>query len=218
MNTNLFSLTSDEIDSYMGLRINQIEQDLLSSARSLRPEGNLTNLSEVLHSGNQTWVGLDPQTLNTPYHELIEICHLIDAQDGDLVVDLGAGYGRLGVVLDSYYPKVKFMGYELVSERVVEGNRNFTAQGCSNAQMIEQDLLADDFVIPEARVYFLYDFGKTGHIRTVLNKLETLADKNHRFTLVARGKGSRSIIDHEYHWLTSVGEINTERNFSIYAY
>lgn len=202
----------------MGLRICNIEQDLLSSARSLRPDGNLTNLSEVLHAGNQTWVGLDPQTLNTPYHELIEICRLINSQDGDLVVDLGAGYGRLGVVLDSFYPKAKFLGYELVSERVIEGNKNFAALGCTNARMIEQDLMAEDFKLPHASVYFLYDFGKTGHIRTVLNKLETLADKNHHFTLVARGKGSRSIIDLEYHWLTLIGENDPEKKFSIYAY
>lgn len=218
MNTNLFSLSSLEVDNYLGIRMCRIEQELLNSARSLRPKGNLFNLGEVLHGGNQTWVGLDPQTLNTPYVELIEMCHLLSLKEGELIVDLGAGYGRLGVVLDSYYPQTSFIGYELVSERVREGNKTFKALGCMNATLLEQDLMADDFVIPEAHVYFLYDFGKTSHIRSVLNKLENLADKNHHFKLVARGKGSRSIIAHEYHWLTNIDEDQTGRSFSIYSF
>ena len=39
------------------------------------------------------------------------------------VVDLGAGYGRMDFVLKSLDPRIEFTGYELVKERVQEGNK-----------------------------------------------------------------------------------------------
>lgn len=218
MNTNFYDLTSEEIDNYSGLRTGEIERILLRRARALKPQGNITNLGEVLHEGNQTWVGLDPQTLNTPYSELLRICELLSPEDDDLIIDLGAGYGRLGVVLDSKFPKARFLGYEFVPERVVEGNRNFQAQGCINALLVEQDLASDDFILPVAKFYFLYDYGKTEHIRKTLKQLEAIADQDHHFKVVARGKGSRSIIDHEHPWLMKTQVTHQDEKFSIYAF
>lgn len=209
---NLFqSRSSTELDQHFGLRINEIEHDLLLKARSLRPDGNMANFGEVLHGGHQTWVGLDPQTLNTPYRELDLACELLNPKDGELFVDLGAGYGRLGLVLSQRYSGVRFIGYELVKERVDEGNRILGGK-----QLITQDLMSETFELPVAEYYFLYDFGKTDHIRKIMKKFEKLADSHH-FKLVARGKGSRSIIDFEHPWLTCQS-VPGEEKFSIYSY
>lgn len=209
---NLFqSKTSEEIDRHYGLLINEIENDLLLKARSLRPQGNMASFGEVLHGGHQTWVGLDPQTLNTPYAELDLACELLKPVAGELFVDLGAGYGRLGLVLSEKCPGVKFLGYELVKERVDEGNRIFGEQ-----KLMTQDLMSESFELPVAEYYFLYDFGKTEHIRRIMRKLEKLADSHH-FKVVARGKGSRSIIEFEHPWLTCLSVLH-EENFSIYSY
>jgi hypothetical protein len=180
-------------------------------ARYLRPDGNMANFGEVLHKGHQTWVGLDPQTLNTPYAELDLACELLKPKPGELFVDLGAGYGRLGLVLNEKYPGVKFLGYELVKERVDEGNRILGGN-----QLVTMDLMASNFELPIAEYYFLYDFGKTEHIRRIMAKFEKLADTHH-FKLIARGKGSRSIIEYEHPWLTCQSVLR-EENFSIYSY
>jgi hypothetical protein len=213
----LFDQHSEDIDHFFGLRINEVERGLLNSAKALRPEGNMSNFGEVLHGGHQTWVGLDPQTLNTPYGELVQLCHLLNPLQGELMVDLGAGFGRLGLVLHRLYPLVTFKGFELVDERVKEGNRVFLEQGCSQAMLYTQDLMDKDFVLPLAQYYFLYDFGKVDHIRRTLHQLETLAD-HHHFKVIARGKGSRSIIDHEHPWLSAINDVHHEENFSIYTY
>jgi len=43
-----------------------------------------------------------------------------------------------------------------------------------------------------------------------------MADKM-KFKVIARGKGSRSIIEHEHPWLSQVFEVHHEENFSIYS-
>lgn len=206
-----FSAKSEDLDAIFGFNIAHIEGKLLKEARDLRPNATVWGLGQALH-GHQTWVGLDPQTLNTPYAELEEVCHLLDPKPSEVVVDLGAGYGRLGLVLSKSYPEVHFIGFELVKERVDEGNRVFQALHLKHELKV-QDITLDEFKIPEAKFYFLYDFGDVGAIRKVLNELSKIAD-HHAFKIVARGKGSRSLIDLEFPWLT----VETAReHFSIYA-
>ena len=217
MGRELFLLSSEKIDQFFGFRINDIEKELLFSAKQLRPQGNISNFGEVLHQGHQTWVGLDPQTLNTPYTELVHLCDLLRPKSGEVFVDLGAGYGRLGLVLLFLYPEVKFQGHELVKERVNEGERVFKLLGCHNARLFSEDLIDPLFELTKADYYFIYDFGKVEHIRIMMRKLEILADTHH-FKVIARGAGSRSIIDHEHPWLSRINDVHHEKNFSIYSY
>lgn len=209
-------MTSEEMDKKFGLKINEIEDNLLKVARNLRPDGDMDNLGSVMHDGSQTWIGLDPQTLNTPYAELIRLCEVLKPAAGTHMLDLGAGYGRLGLILSEMCPGVSFTGYELVSERVDEGNRVFLERGLSHCKLITQDLTDPGFKIPEANYYFIYDYGKVAHIRQTMKQLEVLADKI-KFKVIARGKGSRSIIEFDHPWLSQVFDVHHEENFSIYS-
>lgn len=211
------TLSSQDLDRYFGYEIDEVERSLLRKAMHLRPQGNMSNFGEVLHGGHQTWVGLDPQTLNTPYSELIELCHLLKPGPDELIVDLGAGYGRLGLILNLLYPGSRFLGFELVEERVQEGMRVLNKNDCRNACLKIQDLTDPDFLLPVADVYFLYDYGKTSHIRETLGQLEKLTEKHH-FRVVARGKGSRSIIEYEHPWLSQLHPVHHEMHFSIYTF
>ena len=217
MNFDIFDHPSEEIDRFYGFRIDFIEADLLKTAKTMRPEGVMANFSEALYQGHEVWIGLDPQVLNTPYDELVQLCRFLSPDADEIMVDLGAGYGRLGLVLNTYFPKTKFLGYELVSERVEEGQRIFKERNCENAQLLCQDLMHEEFELPVAQYYFIYDFGKVAHIRRILEKLEKLAD-HHHFKVIARGKGVRSLIEHEHKWLTSLNDVHHEEHFSIYSY
>jgi hypothetical protein len=207
---------ADVIDRRVGFAIDRIEAGLLAEARRLRPAGSMANFGEALHGGHQTWVGLDPQVLNTPYDELLRLVARLAPRAGDLLVDLGAGYGRLGLVLHALFPDARFRGYELVRDRVAEGNRVLALWGTGDAKLVVQDLTRADFVLEPAEFYFLYDYGKVEHIRRTLSQLAALADRR-RFTVVARGKGSRSLIEHEHPWLTR-DPGPAEENFSIYTF
>lgn len=214
-NNQLFNLPSSEVDKILGYRIDEIEHNLFLAAKALRPDGDLKNLGHVLHGGNQTWVGLDPQTLNTPYAELKLLCEILRPRPNELMVDLGAGHGRLGAVLALLYPEVSFIGYELVEERVKEGLRIFKELGYQRGNMITADL-TNSFKIPPANFYFIYDYGKVAHIRQTLKELEELANTQN-FRVIARGKGVRSIIEYEHPWLAGVYPVHHEENFSIYS-
>lgn len=207
---------AEHLDEVLGFNIPTIENILLTRARELNPAGSLKTWGQGLHAGNQTWVGLSHQTLQTPYHELKRICELLHPPPGSTLVDLGAGYGRLGLILSVLYPEVNFIGIEYVKERVLEGQRVLNKHNCSNALLIQQDLTHKDFILPSAEYYFLYDYGILAHIRKTLNQIEAVAGHQH-FRLVARGQGTRSLIQYEHPWLSQVYPAIHDEHFSIFS-
>jgi SAM-dependent methyltransferase len=204
------------IDNLLGLEVSRIEKDLLSKAQEINPKGNLETWGASLHDGNQTWVGLAPEVLQTPYSELNHICDLLNPQDQDHFVDLGAGYGRFALVLDQVPLETTFTGLEYVKERVDEGREAFRRLQIKNATLLEQDLTCPEFILPEADFYFIYDYGKILHIRNTINQLAQMGDRKN-FKVIARGRGVRSIIDKEHPWLSGVHDPYHEENFSIYS-
>lgn len=202
-------------DLEYGFKIDEIEELLYLKARNARPEGSHHTWGHHLHQGNQTWVGLDPQTLQTPYAEIAHGLNLLSPSPGMRLVDLGAGYGRVGLVLSELYPAVSFLGLEYVQERVLEGQRVFKSVGLSESGLREADLTAKDFVLPVADIYFLYDYGNVRDIRATLKQMERVADDKH-FRVMARGKGVRGLIDYEFPWLSQVHPPHHEENFSLY--
>ena len=209
-------LHAEALDQQLGLRVAEIEGALLDLARKIMPDGSHKTWGQGLHQGNQTWVGLSHQTLQTPYNELRLLCEHLNPAANTTMVDLGAGYGRLGLVLAGLFPEVHFLGLEYVPERVLEGSRVLESLGCSRARLMIQDLAASDFSLPEAEYYFLYDFGNVSQIRRTLSQMEEMALKKN-FKVIARGKGSRSLIQYEHPWLSQVYPAHHHEHFSVYS-
>lgn len=207
---------SEKLDQIFGFEIPEIEKRLLECAQSLNPEGSHRTWGQVLHRGNQTWVGLSHQTLQTPYSELKQMCEFLNPASGSRLVDLGAGYGRMGLVLAALYPEVFFLGYEYVPERVFEGRRVLEAFHCTQSLLEVQDLTAEDFQLPVAEYYFLYDYGTVAHIRKTLGQLELMAMKKN-FKVIARGKGTRSLIQYEHPWLSDIYPPIHQEQYSIFS-
>lgn len=73
-------------------------------------------------------------------------------------VDLGSGYGRVGLVVSLLRPDIDFKGYEFVSNRVDLANAATHKLGIQKkTQFFHQDLSLADFKIPEAEVYYMFD-------------------------------------------------------------
>ncbi len=125
---------SREIDHLLGYNCDSIEIQLKST--KLIDDGNFPK---------NFWIGLDLQTLQTPYSELLAmICYLKPA-DGEVWLDLGAGYGRMGVILGFLRKTVHFKGYEYVPQRSIEGNRIFKKWNLNQAKIIQVDLTSKEF-------------------------------------------------------------------------
>jgi hypothetical protein len=210
-------LHAEAIDKMLGFGIEEIEKKLLERAQTLDPAGNVQTWGRKIHHGEQTWVGLSHQTLQTPYHELIQVCDLLQLTQGLKVVDLGAGYGRLGIIIGFIYPDVFFDGLELVPERVTEGNRIFKQLKLAHASLKAVNLTLESFELPEADIYFIYDVGNLELMRRLLVMLEAKWSHGNK-KLVARGDGIRSLIQNHYPWLHQIYPTYHGETFSIYTF
>lgn len=207
---------SRSIDRDMGFNVEIIEEMLISQANSISTSTNQRTMGPLIHDGHQTWVGLNVDQLQTPYQELeLLLVHLKLAPE-TRVCDLGAGYGRLGLVMRAKLLEGEFVGYEYVEERVCEGNRIFLDFGLNKIRLIKQDISDVNFMLPDCDVFFIYDFGHKEQMQMVLEKLRILA-KRKTITVVARGRGIRSLIQAKEAWLTQVTGPQHFERYSIYT-
>jgi SAM-dependent methyltransferase len=180
---------SSQIDQKLGFQIKHIEEILQTKARQIAPTNQFDQWGPSLHNGAQTWVGLDFQILQTTYHDIKILFDFIKPKPGEKVIDLGAGYGRLGIFLHHFYPQVYFEGIELVKERVEEGNRIFKKLNARNKKLNIKNL-AEIIELPEGDIFFIYDFGSISHIKNILNLLK----KTPKRILIVKGKIARQLM------------------------
>jgi hypothetical protein len=204
------------VDKILGYRVRYIEEMLIADARGFDPDGSHETWGPTMHNGVQTWVGLELQTLQTPYSEIYRILHLLRLKPYQHVVDLGAAYGRMGVVINGLFIKNTFTGYEFVRARVDEGNRIYKDLNLIKSKLITADLSAPDFDLPEADVYFIYDYGQVEHIERTLKQIRAVSEKR-PVKIVVRGKFTRRIIAERHEWMGLSYEGKLEELFSIYV-
>ncbi len=186
---------SSEIDLHLGFHIKKIEETLRTKALQINPETFFDEWGPLLHDGAQTWVGLDFQILQCTYHDLKILFNTIKPKPGNKIVDLGAGYGRMGIFLHWYYPLTSFLGIELVKERVDEANRIYKELNLQNKKMEVGDLSKID-ELPAGDFYFIYDFGSEEHITKILNLLKNEKGK----ILIVKGRICYNLMQKDPHW------------------
>jgi protein-L-isoaspartate O-methyltransferase len=206
---------SEFVDQIIGFRVTEIEQQLKAMAQIQNPEGSVASWGKMLHEGSQSWIGLNPRQLLTPYNELRDMCELLQPKEGSTLVDLGAGYGRMAFVLDQMAPHCHFIGYEIVKERVDDSLRLFQQYALKNAEMHTQDITKVDFQLPVADYYLIYDYGTVEHIKKTLSQLQTIARK-HPMKVIGRGR-IRHYINNEHPWLSQIFSPHHEETFSVYS-
>lgn len=207
------------IDQFLGFRIVRIERKLIQQYRSFFiNEKDETN--KRLHSDNgeigESWIGLNPQILLTPYSELYDIFNLIKDHKIKSIIDIGCAYGRVGIVAKAFFPKASFIGYEIVKKRVNEANR-INSLFDLKMQILNQNVLEDDFVLPESSIYFIYDFSHFMHIKNILFQLEQNIGK-FPFILIAKGDDIRSIIQLYFPIFLTKNTPIYKKNWSIFFF
>lgn len=207
---------SKYLDLILDFRVSFVEEMLIYQAAGFDPDGNHETWGPKIHAGVQTWVGLDNETLQTPYCDILRILQLLKLRPYQEVIDLGAAYGRMGMVIGGLYPRNNFTGYEYVKERVNEGNRLYQKFAFKNARLITADLGEASFSLPLADVYFIYDFGQVEHIKKTLKEIEELSVRR-PIRVVVRGKWTKEIIEGEFPSYGLLHEGRLEKPFQIYG-
>lgn len=199
---------SIEVDSWLGFQTAEVENKLLSSQDY--------NVQADQNIPVQFWRGLSVQALQTPYSEIRWILNLLNLKPNDTIVDLGCGYGRMAFVVGRHHPEIHFIGYELVAERVAEGNRILKNFNYTKSEILTQDLTAPDFLPAKAEHYFLFDFGSAPAVDKTLEDLKKIA-KGQSINIVARGRYIRHRIYQAHPWLSSINEPQVHDTFTIFT-
>lgn len=199
---------SQVLDDKFGFEINKVEEKLCK-------EKAATDRGYRLGS-SRTWIGLHPQIFQTPYCEIENFLKILKNYSPKSLVDLGAGYGRVGLVMQKHIPQASFIGLELVKERCTEGNRVFKELGHKNCLLKSENIVADNYKIPKADIYFIYDFSDQHDQKKILDFFSK-AMETERFFMVVRGKSMRSFIQNKYPEFYSCFNPHHEENWSIYS-
>lgn len=199
---------SQLMDEKIGYQIEKIEQQL---CQQFLDEQKHYQLGE-----SRTWVGLSPQIFQTPYPEIDTFFHFLKKFKLERIVDLGAGYGRVAVVMQNFFPEAKFIGFELLEKRCEEANRIFRLYHYHRCSLLSQNILDQKFNFPQADLYFIYDFSDQQDQKKILDILSHKMETD-KFFLVVRGKSTRSLIQYKYpEFFRCYGPYHTE-NWSIYS-
>lgn len=88
------------------------------------------------------------------------------------MIDLGSGYGRVGLVAGLLNPQWSFIGYEFVEHRVRSADEAADRLGLRpRVIFLKQDLSETGFELPSADVYYLYDPFNTGTYHRMLEQI-----------------------------------------------
>jgi tRNA1(Val) A37 N6-methylase TrmN6 len=116
--------------------------------------------------------------VQSSYYTILTALAAAGSNLGARWIDLGSGYGRVGLAIGLLRPDLKIDGYEFVGHRVRLSQTLAEKVGISNkVHFHEQDLSQTDFVIPEAEVYYMYDPFSEETYRHVWNQLQRIGEK-----------------------------------------
>lgn len=184
------------LDRELGYKIPKIEEKLLQKYRAYYKSNDDSNKKQH-YEGTQTWIGLHPQALQTPYNDIFDALDLLQEFDIEKVVDIGAGYGRVGLVMNSLFPMARFIGYEILKQRSIEANRVFEKFNLVNCEILLENVLEDDFELPKAQVYFIYDFSEMMDICKILDVLVSRIN-DYNFFLITKGDRVDYLLNKKY--------------------
>ena len=141
------------------------------------------------HQGEETYSFAGPELLLTPYSEILNLFHSMRLKPGDKVVDLGAGFGRLGLALATRYPELSITGYEIVKDRITEGARVAKEwQLDDRVHLLEQNLADPQFKPEPADVYYAFNPVSGQTFDKILEDLRTVGlSSGKRFRFIVFG-------------------------------
>lgn len=150
------------------------------------------------------------------YSTILLALESLSMSKGDTIIDLGSGYGRVGLVCSLLRPDVNFIGYEYVKHRVDISNTACEALGLEECLTFKtQDLSLVSFKIPKAQVYYLYDPFSQETYRYILNQILKVSQMM-PITVVTKGNANHWLerMAKEHKWQEPV--IIDEGNLCIY--
>jgi hypothetical protein len=203
------------VDKKLGFRINRVENKLSQKYRQYD-----LSMADGQQKGyfpdTEAWIGLDPAILQTPYSDIFKALNFIRGLDFEvsIIVDIGAAYGRVAFVKEELFQNAQFIGYEVVKKRQQEGQRVIDYHNLIDSHLIEQDVLDKGFELPQASIYFIYDFSETSDVSHILKKLSEINDLP--FFLIAHGERALRLLEFQFQDYQKVHQVRKDSGLSVF--
>lgn len=112
--------------------------------------------------------------VQTSYSTIFRLLDHLRLPEGAHLVDLGSGFGRVGLAAGLWRGDLRFSGYEYVGHRVEAARASAKRSGLDEARVrfLRQDLGEAGFRLPVAEVYYLYDPFSQETYRRVFAQIE----------------------------------------------
>lgn len=125
--------------------------------------------------------------VQSSYATTLMALRYLNMTKGSRFIDLGSGYGRIGLVVGLMRPDIKFTGYEFVKERVDIANQSTThLQMEEHVEFITQDLSDVNFKIPEAEIYYIFDSFTDASYSFIMDQLNVMTQSK-KMVVVTKG-------------------------------
>jgi hypothetical protein len=175
---DLSGLSNYEFDAVADRILGYGDLSQIESARN-------SHLSETLASWSKP---TSPDGYSSSYRSIKKILKASGMKDGDSFVDIGSSYGRVGCTVGVNFPRSRFLGYEIVAERVIEAQRVAKFLRLDNVSYYHADVSADNFKLPEADWFFLFNPLDKEALTRILGKIYH-STKNRTVRLIAKYTG-----------------------------
>ena len=137
----------------------------------------------------ETLFGNTKANTQSPYGVIKTFFSELELKGGDIMYDLGSGYGRTMLYGGILFPKVQFRGIEIVAERAAASQKISEQLLLSNVKFIANDVLLED--LSQGKVFFLFN-PFPSIMEKVMKRLQAVA-KIHPITIVASGLTSTEL-------------------------
>lgn len=149
---------------------------------------NQIKTDERIYSGSGAGV-------QTGYSTILMAMDFLKPLAGSRFIDLGSGYGRVGLTIGLLRPDVQFIGYEFVESRVDIAKLSVKNLGLDkHVQFMTQDLSVKNFKIPEADFYYLFDPFTDDTYSHVLAQLIEIG-RQKKISIVTKGNARSWMLD-----------------------
>ncbi len=121
---------------------------------------------------------------------LLALNHL-NIEEGHQLVELGSGYGRVGLVSAILEPRLNIVGYEFVPHRV-----EIAQEACESLELSDslefkvQDLSEETFSLPEADIFYLYDPFNESTYKLMTSQILNISRRK-KVTVVTKGNAKK---------------------------
>lgn len=136
-------------------------------------------------------------SVQSSYSALLMALRYVNLPSGSRFIDLGSGFGRVGITVGLLRPDIEFSGYEFVENRVNVATAAVKNLGLDKrVKFFQQDLSDQNFVFPEAETYYLYDPFTEETYKHIINKLTEVASRK-KINVITKGNAKLHFLKSE---------------------